>query len=235
MGSRLCCLLKRIMFHLAHNVFLLDGNRNKELVTDFLFYDKKGVGQAEDEREQKGPPVAADTKDPAKTRIVVPVVAPVPAAVAAAPVVSRNVWGAGGDAVSGAQYAERSRRTNSLPAMDDEDRPEARKRKRGTPPGTDIPLRMTGNTWKPFRKPMVECEAVGRQRQLKDIIRMFIEYGLEVTMANFDRLGFGKGPTQRDMFQAIAEALLTDDTATEKELTWAKGVMFAKRMSRPIK
>ena len=39
MDFRLCCLLERIKFHLAHNVFALDSNQNEETVTEFLYYD----------------------------------------------------------------------------------------------------------------------------------------------------------------------------------------------------
>ena len=100
----------------------------------------------------------------------------------------------------------------------------SKKRRRGTPVGEDILLRKPDNTWKPFRKPVVVRGAIRRQGQLKDIVRMLIDHGLDASTANIARLGFGRGPTQRGMLQAIAEALLTDDTATEVEAAWAKRI-----------
>ena len=98
----------------------------------------------------------------------------------------------------------------------------SRKRNRGTPAGADILLRMPDNTWKPFRKPVILRKEERRQNQLKDIVRMFLENGIEVTVSNLARLGLGRGPVQRRMLQAIAEDLLKDDTATDNEKEWAQ-------------
>ena len=128
-----------------------------------------------------------------------------------------------GEAVAGAEYADSVLAARAADHTLATIGSEGGKRKRGIPSGTDVLLQMADKTWRSFRKPVIMRGTERRQKQLTEIIKLFIHLGMDISISNISLLGFGCGPTQRTMLRAIGEAMRNDGDATEAEKAWASG------------
>ena len=125
-----------------------------------------------------------------------------------------------GEAVAGAKYADSVLAARAADHTLATKGSEGGKRKRGIPSGTDVLLQMADKTWRSFRKPVIMRGTERRQKQLTEIIKLFIHLRMDISLSNIALLGFGCGPTKRTMLRAIADAMRCDDVAKDAENSW---------------